>query len=201
MVTPDQVLAFWLDECAPRDWYNSDSAFDATIRDKFQAVWQGATEGALGLWLTYPSGTLAYIILTDQFPRNMFRDQPVAFDTDDLARAAAKMAIERHWDMKIDEPARQFFYLPLMHAENLCDQDRAVRLIHTRMPDAGAENAPHAQAHRQIIRDFGRFPYRNAALGRRNTQAEQDFLDAGGYGAVIKALQNSDKLTDVPQPC
>lgn len=200
MVTPDQVLAFWLDECAPSDWYKSDPVFDAKIRDKFQAAWQEAKEGALGLWLTYPSGTLAYIILTDQFPRNMFRDSAAAFDTDDLARAAAKMAIERHWDMKIDEPARQFFYLPLMHAENLCDQDRAVRLIHTRMPDTGAQNAPHAQAHRQIIRDFGRFPYRNAALGRRSTQAEQDFLDAGGYGTVIKAVQNCDKLSDVPQP-
>jgi uncharacterized protein (DUF924 family) len=187
VVTAEDVLAFWLDECSPDDWYKSDAEFDAEIRDRFLSTWQDATEGALGLWLTYPSGALAYIILTDQFPRNMFRDTGQAFATDGLARAAAKMAIERHWDMKIDEPARQFFYLPLMHAENLCDQDRAVRLIHTRMPQTGANNRDHACAHRAVIRDFGRFPYRNTALSRKTTPTEQAFLDAGGYGAAIRA--------------
>ncbi|MBE0413332.1 DUF924 family protein [Yoonia sp.] len=187
MLAPQDVLAFWLDECAPEDWYKSDPVFDAKIREKFLPTWQEATEGALGLWLTYPSGTLAYIILTDQFPRNMFRDSGKAFATDKLALAAAKMAIERHWDMKIDEPARQFFYLPLMHAENLIDQDRAVRLIHTRMPGTGKSNESHACAHRSIIRQFGRFPYRNAALARKTTAAEQVFLDAGGYATALRA--------------
>lgn len=191
MASPDEVLAFWLDECSPADWYKSDPDFDAEITARFKSTWVEATEGALGLWLTYPSGTLAYIILTDQFPRNMFRDQGDAFSTDALARAAAKMAIDRGWDLKIDEPARQFFYLPLMHAENLCDQDRAVRLIHTRMPEHGAGNRDHACAHRAVIRDFGRFPYRNKALGRRTTPAEQAFLDAGGYGAAIRAQQTA----------
>ncbi|PJI91555.1 uncharacterized protein (DUF924 family) [Yoonia maricola] len=191
MVAPETVLAFWLDECSPADWYKSDPALDAKIRDRFAATWQEASEGALSLWLTYPSGTLAYIILTDQFPRNMFRDSDKAFATDGIARAAAKMAIERKWDMKIDEPARQFFYLPLMHAENLCDQDRAVRLIHARMPEHGANNRDHACAHRAVIRDFGRFPYRNDVLGRKTTPAEQAFLDAGGYGAAIRAQQNA----------
>lgn len=191
MVAPDEVLAFWLDECSPADWYKSDPAFDAKICDRFEATWKQAAEGALSLWLTYPSGTLAYIILTDQFPRNMFRDDAKAFATDTIARAAAKMAIDRKWDLKIDEPARQFFYLPLMHAENLCDQDRAVRLIHTRMPEHGANNVDHACAHRAVIRDFGRFPYRNDALGRKTTSAEQAFLDAGGYGAAIRAQQSA----------
>lgn len=193
MVTPDEVLAFWLDESTPADWYKSDPAFDARIVERFSATWKAATEGALGLWLTYPAGTLAYIILTDQFPRNMFRGTGEAFLTDPLARAAAKMAIDRHWDMKIDEPARQFFYLPLMHAENLCDQDRAVRLIHTRMPQGGAGYRDHACAHRAVIRDFGRFPYRNAALGRKTSPTEQAFLDAGGYGAAIRAQQSDAK--------
>lgn len=193
MTTPEEVLAFWLDECSPADWYKSDPAFDADITQRFGAAWQEAAEGALGLWLTHPSGTLAYIILTDQFPRNMFRDSGQAFATDGLARSAAKMAIDRKWDMKIDEPARQFFYLPLMHAENLCDQDRAVRLIHTRMPEHGAGNRDHACAHRAVIRDFGRFPYRNDALGRKTTSAEQVFLDAGGYGAAIRAQQSVTK--------
>lgn len=187
MVSPEEVLAFWLDECTPSDWYKSEAEFDAVIRDRFLTTWEQATQGALGLWLTYPTGTLAYILLTDQFSRNMFRDTDQAFATDNLARAAAKMAIDRHWDMKIDEPARQFFYLPLMHAENLCDQDRAVRLIHTRMPETGASSRDHACAHRAVIRDYGRFPYRNKALGRKTTPAEQSFLDAGGYGAAIRA--------------
>ena len=189
MATPDEVLAFWLDECSPADWYKSDPAFDTSIRDRFEDTWREAARGALGLWLTYPTGTLAYIILTDQFPRNMFRGSGNAFATDKIARAAAKMAIDRKWDLKIDEPARQFFYLPLMHAENLCDQDRAVRLIHTRMREHGGGNRDHACAHRAVIRDFGRFPYRNDALGRKTTPAEQAFLDAGGYGVAIRAQQ------------
>lgn len=193
MATPEDVLAFWLDESAPSDWYRSDPEFDAKIRDRFLQTWREATEGSLGLWLTYPSGALAYIILTDQFSRNMFRDSGEAFATDHLARAAAKMAIDRNWDMKIDEPARQFFYVPLMHAENLCDQDRAVRLIHTRMPETGINNQDHACAHRAVIRDFGRFPYRNAALGRKTTTSEQVFLDAGGYGAAIRAQQTASQ--------
>lgn len=191
MSQADEVLAFWLDECTPADWYKSDPAFDALIADRFQALWQSATEGALGLWLTHASGTLAYIILTDQFPRNMFRGQAAAFSTDLLGLAAAKMAIDRNWDMKIAEPARQFFYLPLMHSERLSDQDRAVRLFHSRMPETGHTNSDHARAHRAIIRDFGRFPYRNDALGRRTSPAEQAFLDAGGYGAALRRVQSA----------
>jgi uncharacterized protein (DUF924 family) len=193
VVTPEDVLAFWLDECKPEDWYKSDPAFDAKIRDLFVETWQQATQGALGLWLTYPSGALAYIILTDQFPRNMFRDSGKAFATDRLALAAAKMAVDRNWDMKISEPARQFFYLPMMHSENLADQDRAVRLIHARMPETGRNNEDHACAHRAVIRKFGRFPYRNKALGRKTTAAEQAFLDAGGYGAAIRAQLEAAK--------
>lgn len=192
MKTAQDVLAFWLDECGPADWYRQDDALDARIRDLFLATWERAADGHLGLWLTCPSEALAYIILTDQFPRNMFRGQGDAFATDAVARAAAKMAIDRDWDMQIDAPARQFFYLPLMHSENLTDQDRAVRLFHTRMPDAGADNLTHARAHRAIIRDFGRFPYRNAALDRATTAAEAQFLSDGGYGAALRQLQAAD---------
>lgn len=190
MASVEKVLAFWLDECSPADWYRSDPSLDQRIRDQFLETWHLAAEGSLGLWLTYPSGTLAYIILTDQFSRNMFRDHADAFATDRCALAAAKMAIERDWDMKIDEPARQFFYLPLMHSETLPDQDRAVRLFHSRMPNSGADNAVHARAHREIIREFGRFPYRNAALGRRMADAEQAFLDDGGYRQILQRLQD-----------
>jgi uncharacterized protein (DUF924 family) len=189
MATPQDVLAFWLDEVGPEGWYKQDEALDARISDLFLDTWEESREGALGLWLTCPSETLAYIIVTDQFPRNMFRGDPRSFATDQPARAAAKMAVSKNWDIKVDEPARQFFYLPMMHSENLSDQDQAVRLFHTRMPDSGAENMDHARAHRQIIRDFGRFPYRNAALSRENTPQERAFLEGAGYGAVLKDIQ------------
>ena len=189
MISPDEVLTFWLDDCEPKDWYKDDPAFDEEIRERFLDAWNAAMEGSYGLWLSYPSGTLAYIILTDQFSRNMFRGQGKAFASDRMALAAAKMAIEKGWDMRLDEPGRQFFYLPLMHSECLVDQDRAVRLFHTRMPVTGAGNAPHAQAHRWVIREFGRFPYRNEALGRRTTEAEQAFLDAGGYRHALNEVQ------------
>ncbi len=191
MTTPQEVLEFWLDEVGPKGWYKQSDALDATIRDRFEAAWQNASEGTYGLWLTYPSGTLAYIILMDQFPRNMFRDDARSFATDTHALAAAKMAIHHGWDNRIDEPARQFFYLPLMHSENLCDQERCIRLMLERMPDS-EDNLLHARAHRDVIRQFGRFPYRNDALSRGTTGPEKRYLDAGGYGATLRNLQKAD---------
>jgi uncharacterized protein (DUF924 family) len=188
VVTPESILTFWFDEVGPKGWYGGGAELDAEIRDKFLSTWQEAKDGACGLWLTYPVGTLAYIILTDQFPRNMFRDTGGAFQSDKSARAASKIAISRDWDMKIGEPARHFFYMPLVHSENLIDQDRAVRLICSRMSDAAADNLRHARAHREVIRLFGRFPFRNAALERTSTKSEAAWLSEGGYGAALRAV-------------
>ena len=189
MSNPDEILAFWLDEVGPKGWYEQSDDLDQAIRDRFMGDYNRACEGALSFWLTYPSGTLAYIILTDQFPRNMFRGDAQSFAADGIAKAAAKMAISRGWDEKIDGMARQFFYMPLVHSECLVDQDRAVRLIKTRMPDGGEANLIHAQAHREIIRQFGRFPFRNAALGREMRECEEVFIENGGYGATMRELQ------------
>ncbi|WP_406649942.1 DUF924 domain-containing protein [Aliisedimentitalea scapharcae] len=189
MVGPDEILRYWLDELGPAGWYSGAAELDQQIRDKFLSTWEAACEGKFSLWLTYPSGTLAYIILMDQFPRNMFRDTGKAFATDRAALAVAKVAINKGWDLKIDEPARQFFYLPLMHSENLCDQDRCVRLMKERMPIAGESNLLHARAHRQVIREFGRFPYRNQALSRHSTGLETAYVQAGGYGHTMRQLQ------------
>ncbi len=194
MTTVDAVLAYWLDELGPAGWYDGSDAIDTAIRDRFLTAWEDAHAGAYGLWLTYPNGALAYILLTDQFPRNMFRGQARSFATDRQALAAAKSAINHGWDMRIDEPARQFFYLPLMHSENLADQDRAVRLIHDRLPATGASNLLHARAHREVIRQFGRFPYRNAALARPFTAVEQAYVTSGGYGQTVKAMQAGQTL-------
>ena len=186
---PDDILRFWLDEVGPDGWYKAEDALDQEIRDRFGATWEGALEGRYSLWLTYPSGALAYIILTDQFPRNMFRGQAKAFSSDRIALAAAKAAVDRRWDLKIDEPARQFFYLPMTHSEILCDQDRGVRLISERLQQTGAGNLLHARAHREVIRQFGRFPTRNAALGRDDKPSETAFFETGGYGGVLRQLQ------------
>jgi uncharacterized protein (DUF924 family) len=189
MIGPDEVLRFWLDEVGPSGWYEVSESLDETIRKTFLPAWKSAREGSFSLWLTYPSGALAYTVLLDQFPRNMFRGKAEAFATDRVALAAAKVSINKGWDMKIDEPARQFFYMPLMHSENLCDQERCIRLMKERMPETGESNLLHAKAHREVIRKFGRFPYRNDALDRRATATEIDYVSRGGYGETVRALQ------------
>lgn len=187
-VTSDDVLKFWLDECTPADWYKADDAFDSQICDRFEGAWQNLCDGHYSLWLTHASGALAYIILADQFPRNMFRGQGKAFASDRIALAAAKSAVDKGWDLRIAPPARQFFYVPMMHSENLCDQERCVRLMCERMDDGG-DNLLHARAHREVIRKFGRFPYRNDALGRSSTSVEQSYVQDGGYSTTVNALE------------
>ncbi|MGH1424094.1 MAG: DUF924 family protein [Pseudooceanicola sp.] len=188
MVLPSEILDFWLDDVGPKGWYEADDAVDEAITARFHGAWENACDGAYGLWLTYPSGALAYLILMDQFPRNMFRGEGKAFASDKIALAAAKMAIDRKWDMKIDVPARQFFYLPLMHSESLSDQERCVRLMKERMPES-PEMLLHAKVHREVIRKFGRFPYRNQALARCATRPESDYLQNGGYGETLRVLK------------
>ena len=192
MANPEEILAFWLDEIGPQGWYVGSDDLDQKIRDRFEDDYNRMVNGSLSLWLTHATGTLAYIILADQFSRNMYRDTATAFATDKIAKAAAKAAINKGWDLRIDGPARQFFYMPLVHSECLEDQDRAVRLFMTRMPETGALNLLHAKAHREIIRKFGRFPTRNTALGRTNSDAEAAFLADGGYGAVVESLKEDE---------
>ncbi len=186
----DRVLEFWLDELEPKDWYVANDAVDARIREEFEPLWHRARRGELGLWLTDARGALAYVIVTDQMSRNMFRGDPRSFELDGLARAAAKLAITKRWDREIPTPQRQFIYMPLMHSENLVDQDRCVRLFCERMPDQ-TDNLLHARAHREVIREFGRFPFRNDALGRQTTEAEKGWLEQGGYGAVVERLKSA----------
>jgi uncharacterized protein (DUF924 family) len=189
MVSPQEVLSFWLDEVGPKGWYEANDALDQEIRDKFEPTWEAALAGKCAKWLTNAQDALAFLILVDQFSRNMFRGEGKAFASDGVALAAAKLAIDKGWDRKIDEPQRQFVYLPLMHSENLCDQDRCVRLMCERMPQSGQSNLTHARAHRDVIRQFGRFPYRNDALSRPSTAAEVAYLKAGGYAHTLREVQ------------
>jgi uncharacterized protein (DUF924 family) len=190
MADPVEVLDFWLGEVGREGWYAAGDALDATCRERFLDLWQAAHDGGLEHWVEGTVGTLAYLILTDQLSRNMHRGHANAHATDARALAAAHRAIAEGWDMNAPEPERQFFYLPFEHAENPADQALAVDLITARM-GSDPEMALHARAHQQIIARFGRFPSRNAYLGRASTPDEADFLASGGYGALITALKAS----------
>ena len=179
----EQILAYWIGEVGPDRWYKPSAEIDAAIAARFADLWRRAAAGALDHWIVEPRGALALLVLLDQFPRNMFRGRAEAYATDPRARALAKRAIALGHDRKIAEPERQFFYLPLMHSETLPDQERCVRLIRLAMPATGADNLDHAVRHREVIRRFGRFPSRNAALGRADSEAERAYREAGGYMA------------------
>jgi uncharacterized protein (DUF924 family) len=187
MKEQEEVLDFWLG-AGPEAWYRKDDAFDAEIRERFGDLCERGARGDLdATWATNATGALALLILLDQFPRNMFRDDAKAFASDARALSTACYALDRGWDMRVATPERQFFYMPFMHSERLTDQDHCVRLMAERM-DTG-DNLLHARAHREIIRKFNRFPYRNAALGRTSSEAEREFLEEGGYGKIVEALK------------
>lgn len=182
MTDPQAINHFWLDEVGPKRWYQQSDDLDAKVRARFMQAWIDAPSLTTG-WTVAPAGALAALILTDQFPRNMFRRDARAYATDPLARRIARAAINAGHDLATPEPQRQFFYLPFEHSEDLADQQRAVDLFAERMP---GENLQHAQLHRAAIATFGRFPWRNADLDRISTPAEQALLDAGGYGALVR---------------
>lgn len=181
MTTPSDINKFWLEDTRPEGWFTRSDALDQAIRDRFMAAWQQA-ESLAGAWKSTAEGMLAALILTDQFPRNMFRDDPRAFATDPLARTLADEAIAQGFDMAFPMPARAFFYLPFEHSEAMADQDRAVALMAERTTP---EHRRHAELHRDAIRAFGRFPWRNAALGRDPSPEEAALMAAGGYGALV----------------
>jgi uncharacterized protein (DUF924 family) len=171
------VLAYWRG-LGPQRWFVKDAAVDAEIRDKFHDVHAAAIKGRLGHWEDDASGALAHIIVLDQFSRNMFRDSAAAFAADPLARAAAGRAIGRGFDRQAAKAERPFFYLPYMHSEALADQERCLELFRSAKDEGTLK---YAELHADIIRRFGRFPHRNAVLGRVTTPEEQAFLDGGGF--------------------
>jgi uncharacterized protein (DUF924 family) len=181
-----EILDYWIRSVGPAGWYAVDPALDGEITRRFGALWEEGRAGRLEGWTCQPETSLAYVVLLDQFPRNMFRGDARAFATDRKALGAAKTAIANGFDERVPLPERQFYYLPLMHSERLADQDRCVRLVTLNF--GIGPTLDHARAHRDVIRRFGRFPYRNAALRRTTNAAEQAFLDAGGYEAALRAV-------------
>jgi len=188
MTDPVAVLDFWLDEIGPEGWYAGTQEVDDSCAAGFADLVTAAREGNLEHWIDGPAGTLAYLVLTDQLPRNIHRGTALSFASDIRARAAARRALDEGWDLKVPEPERQFFYMPLEHSEDMADQELAVKLMEERMP-SDPEMALHARAHREMIRRYGRFPGRNAALGRENSPEEATFLAAGGYRALVQQMK------------
>ncbi len=178
------VIDFWLDEVGPSGWYMPPPGLDDLIRDRYMNLWDSVRRQPMGTFARRKTDSLAVLVLLDQFPRNMFRNHADAFSTDLKALELARLSLDHSLDKKWSFPARQFFYLPFMHSEILSMQERGVRKF-LMAGDADQQSILHARAHRWVIRRFGRFPYRNAALGRTSTPAEVAFLEAGGYKAAL----------------
>ena len=190
MTDPVEVLDYWLGAVGPDGWFAGGEALDAEILARFGDLWQAARDGGLEHWAEGTVGTLAYLILCDQMARNMHRGSAAAFTTDAQALVAARRALAEGWDMDAPEPERMFFYLPFEHSEDAGDQALSVELMAARLP-GDPEMVLHARAHQAIVARFGRFPYRNAALGRDSSAAELGFMAEGGYASVISALKAS----------
>jgi uncharacterized protein (DUF924 family) len=181
-----QILRFWFGEGADygkvrKRWFAKDAAFDASVTKDYQKLHQEMLEGAHREWLDEPHSCLARILVLDQFPRHIYRGSADAFSTDALALAAAKHLVDQGWDQELLPVERMFAYLPFQHSESLADQERALALYEPlRAFPETADTERYAVAHRDIIRRFGRFPHRNAALGRASTREEVEFLKEPG---------------------
>lgn len=181
MPDPSDILEFWYrgDPDSIWDkWFHGGPEFDEACR-KFEPDWEAARSGALDGWLAAPTSLLAYVLLTDQIPRNVFREDGRAYATDARALAAARHAVDHGWDLVMRKLERLFLYLPYEHAEDLATQRECVRL-YEKLGD------PHyvgfAESHLRIVEQFGRFPHRNGMIGRVSTPEEEAFLTEHGRG-------------------
>ncbi|WP_221930973.1 DUF924 family protein [Telmatospirillum sp. J64-1] len=173
-----EILDFWFDDSTKPRWFAPDAAFDEAIRQRFEQDYEKARAGQLGEWEEHPETMLALILLLDQFPRNMYRATPRAFEGDDLALRLAQRAVSQGWDETLPMEARRFLYLPFEHSESLANQRMSVALFERWEDDP--EGLDYARRHLEVIERFGRFPHRNAILGRPSTPEEIEFLKQPG---------------------
>jgi uncharacterized protein (DUF924 family) len=178
--TPEEVLGFWFDPATKPKWFNGGAAFDDEVRAVLGPALEAGARGDLARWKGDRDGALAVVLLFDQVPRNIFRGSARAFAHDAEARRIARIALARGWDLELPAQRRVFLYLPFEHSEDLADQELSVRLFRERANEG--EYLKYAEAHRDVIRRFGRFPHRNAALGRASTPAELEYLAQPGAG-------------------
>ncbi|RAI03173.1 DUF924 domain-containing protein [Acuticoccus sediminis] len=172
------LLRFWID-AGPERWFDRSDPFDTSCGD-YLAMWEKAREGAFDAWTATAAGSLALIILLDQIPRNVFRGDPRQFAADGKALAVARRAVAKGHDRTQTWPMRNFFYLPFQHAEDVAAQEEGLDLYRHGAPQ---DIYYYALVHADAIRRFGRFPHRNAVLGRETTEAEKAYLASGGFGA------------------
>jgi uncharacterized protein (DUF924 family) len=173
---PAEVVDFWR-AAGPEAWFRKDAAFDASFRERFLLAHEAASRGDLDGWLRSAEGCLALLILLDQFPRNAFRDSPRMYATDPKAREVARHAVAQGVVSQLEPQLRRFVALPFQHSESLADQDTSVAMARTE----GDEALRWATHHREVIARFGRFPHRNAILGRPSTADELSYLQGGGF--------------------
>ena len=172
-----EVLEFW-NEAGPEKWFTRNDAFDRELEERFLALNEAAAKGEHDDWKDDPQSCLAFILVLDQFSRNLFREDGKAFSRDARALEMARFALEQGYPGQVADDVRFFLYMPFMHSESIADQEMSLRLQHSAV---GAGGMKYAREHYDIIARFGRFPHRNPVLGRHTTPAEQAFLDGGGF--------------------
>lgn len=177
MNTIDEILHFWFIETSPEQRFTKDEELDILITKRFEATYWRAMKGDTAPWRVTAEGRLAEILVLDQFARNMFRDEAQAFAGDELALVLAAEAITVGADREVSEEQRAFFYLPYMHSESLAVHEEAVAIF---TEYGNAIHLEYELKHKAVLEEFGRYPHRNEALGRTSTEAEQQWLAAGG---------------------
>ena len=175
------VLDFWFSEIKPSQWFQKNDDFDAEIRARFESDYKLATKGILNAWRDDPKGALALVIMLDQFPRNMYRGTPQSFATDAKALEVSKYAVSKQFDQLLNVQEKTFLYLPFEHSESMEDQERSVQLF-SAIKDDDPVVYNYAVKHYDVIKKFGRFPHRNAVLGRENTRGENAYLSQPDSG-------------------
>ena len=174
-ITPEEIIKYWFSDRIKKQWFSSTPELDREIHDKFSEIWHEASEGKLEVWGDTPEGCLALVILLDQCPLNMFRGKAKSFTTESQAREIAREAIKRGFDKALQTEELSVLYLPFMHSENEADQEDSVKFYQ----EANLkENLDFAKHHRDLIKEFGRFPHRNAILGRTSTKEELEYLES-----------------------
>lgn len=171
--TADEIITFWFSEPVKRLWYDTNPAFERLLRVNYLNLYNAACKHALDKWCVVPEGSLALIIILDQFSFHMFPNEAKSFENGENARAIARNAINRGQDNELEEMQKGFIYSPFMHSESMADQEYAIKLFE----DAGlTEFLNYAQQHHDTIKRFGRFPERNRVLGRISTKEEKEYL-------------------------
>lgn len=176
-VTADDIIKFWFEEITPEDWFKKNTEFDKEIISRFNGIYNRAAASELSSWRQSPLSALAEVIVLDQFPRNMFRDEEKSFKTDSLALCLAQNAIDKGYDQKLNNTEKSFLYMPFMHSESVEIHKTAEKLFSA----PGLEmNYDYESKHKVIIDRFGRYPHRNEILARRSTKEEIEFLKEPG---------------------